>query len=109
MAEEKNEEAEKHVDIWVEIKADGESTFHAMSYTDSFDDLKEKIEALQGIPAHQQRFVFDGKLLWEGTWQEIKEKAEESGAYGTVRVPLVLELTGGGGNHITVDTGSLLF
>ena len=90
---------EEDVDIWVEIKADGESTFYAMKYSNSFDDLKDKIQKLEGIPAHLQRFVFAGKLLVEGTWQEIKDEAEKKGAYGTVRVPLVLELIGGG-NHI---------
>ena len=81
---------------YIEVDVDGfDNDWYLIDGKDTIDELKDKIQAKNGIPLDQQRIVFMGKQVYEGTLQQL---VADAGEMETARVKFVCELTGGGNN-----------
>ena len=71
----------------------GKHLSYEMSFTETIEDLKDRIYDTEGIPPDQQRMIITGKQIETGTFKE-------NGIDGDIVIYLVLRLRGGDGPSI---------
>ena len=72
---------------------DNDNEWVCLRGSDTIDAVKARILEIVGTPVDEQRIIFKGMTMYEGTVAELVEKAGEK---ETVRIKLTCELTGGG-------------
>jgi len=90
--ETKAEAETKHYFIEVDIKGEDNEWF-SIEGNQSIDNVKDMIQSKIGIPPEDQRIVFKGKTVYEGT---VEQLVADAGEIETVRVKFTCELQGGG-------------
>ena len=87
----KNDETKAYF-IEVDIKGEDNEWF-SIEGNQSIDNVKDMIQSKIGIPPEDQRIVFKGKTVYEGT---VEQLVADAGEIETVRVKFTCEIVGGG-------------
>ena len=89
-----DEEKAKTKPYFIEVDINGkDNEWFNIEGDQSIDNVKDMIQSKIGIPPEDQRIVFKGKTVYEGT---VEQLVADAGEIETVRVKFTCELQGGG-------------